>query len=144
MAYANRGDDNHASIGLRFRRMLVRSASFAVAIGVCLVLYMLVAGQGSPDSLFFAVGIALGPDAHIGAFLIDALIVFTLIVRIGCNSLDAWSAEDEMDSFVRRHNSTILLILMYGGFMGVGTPAGIVPASDSGLVRRDARDLAGG
>jgi len=36
------------------------------------------------------------------------------------------------------------MTVMYGGFMGVGTPAGIVPASDSGLVRRDARDLARG
>jgi len=114
---ANRVDENHASLGLRFRRMLVRSASFAVAIGVCLVLYVLVAGPGSLGKLFFAAGIAHGPDAHIGSFLLVALTIYALIVRIGCNSLDAWSAEDEMDSFVRRHNSTILLILMVGGCM---------------------------
>lgn len=114
---ANCGDENHASLGLRFRRMLVRSASFAVAIGVCLVLYMLVAGQGSLTGLFIAAGIAHDPHTQIGKFLIIALMVFTLIVRMSCNNLDAWSAEDEMDAFVRRHNSTILLILMYGGFM---------------------------
>jgi hypothetical protein len=113
----NRGDENHTSLGLRFRRMLVRSASFAAAVQVCLVLYALVAGQGSLGRLFFAVGIAHGPHARIGSFLIVALMVFALIVRMSCNSLDAWSAEDEMDSFVRRHNSTILLVLMCGGCM---------------------------
>jgi hypothetical protein len=117
MAYANRGDDNHASIGLRFRRMLVRSASFAAAIQVCLVLYMLVAWQNSLGSLFFAVGIAQDPHTRIGYFLIVALMVFALIARMSCNSLDAWSTESEVDSFHRRHNSTILLVLMCGGCM---------------------------
>ena len=115
MAYANPDNDNHASIGLRFRRMVVRSTSFVVAIGVCLVLYALVAGQGSLTGLFIAVGIAHGPHPRIGYFLIVALIVFTLIVRMSCNSLDVWSTESEMDSFHRRRNSTILLSLMFIG-----------------------------
>ena len=95
--------------------MLVRSASFAAAIQVCLVLYALVAGQGSLGRLFFAAGIVHGPSARLGYFLIGALMVYALIVRLSCNSLDAWSSENEVDSFVRRHNSTMLLILMYFG-----------------------------
>lgn len=117
MAYANRGDENHTSIGLRIRRMLVRSASFAAAIQACLVLYALVAGQGSLGRLFFAVGIAHGPHARIGYFLIVALMVFALIVRMSCNSLDAWFTETEVDSFLRRRNATTLLFVMYVGHL---------------------------
>jgi len=97
--------------------MLVRSASFAAAIQVCLVLYALVAGQGSLGRLFFAVGIAHGPHARIGYFLIVALMVFALIVRISCNSLDAWPTETEVDSFLRRCNSTTMLFVMYVGYV---------------------------
>lgn len=117
MADADRGGENYVSIGLRLRRMLVRSISFAVAIGVCLVLYELVAGQDPLTGLFIAGGIVHDQHARIGEFLLVVLTVFTLIVRISCNGLDAWSAEDEMDSFVRRHNSTVLFILVLVGFM---------------------------
>ncbi len=96
--------------------MLVRSASFAAAIQVSLVFYALVAGQGSLDQLFFAVGIAHSPQAPISSFLLVALMVFALIVRVSSNNLDVWSTEDEMDAFARRHSSAHLLILMVVGF----------------------------
>jgi hypothetical protein len=117
MADENRGDDNHASLGLRFRRMLARSANFTVAIGVCLVLYVLVAGRGSLGRLFLAVGMPPGPHAYIGKILLPALMIFALIVRMSCNNLNAWSNESEEDSFHRRHNATVLLILLCGGYM---------------------------
>jgi uncharacterized membrane protein (DUF485 family) len=117
MADANRDENNHISLGLRFRRMLVISASFAAAIQVCLVLYALVAGQGSLERLFFAAGLAQDPHAQIGIFLIVALIVFALIVRIGCNNLDAWPTETDVDSFLRRRNATTMLLVMYVGYV---------------------------
>lgn len=113
----NRSDEDQASLGLRFRRLLVRSASFAVVIQVCLVLYALAVGQGSLGRLFFAIGIAHGPQAPNGSVILIVLIVFALIVRICCSSLDAWPTETEVDSIFRRRNSSTMLVVMYLGYV---------------------------